>query len=48
LDVPIERMFSVGLVKAMKTVRPGYDEPDRAEFAQFVLNGVKGEVTLQR
>jgi hypothetical protein len=48
LDVPIERVFLVGLVKAMKAVRPGCDEPDRAEFAQFVLNGVKGEMTLQR
>jgi len=48
LNMPIERMFSVGLVKAMKTVRPRNDEPDRAELAQFILNRVKGQMTLQR
>ena len=48
LNMPIERMFSVGLIKAMKTVRPRNDEPDRAELAQFILNCVKGQMTLQR
>jgi hypothetical protein len=46
-NVPIKRMFSVSLVKAMKTIRPGGDESERAELAQFVLDGVKGEVSFQ-
>ena len=47
VDMPIKRMFSVGLVKAMKTVRPGSDESERAQLPQFVLNGMKREVTSQ-
>ena len=47
VNMPIKRMFSVGLVKAMKTIRPGSDESERAELAQFVLNSVKGEMGSQ-
>jgi hypothetical protein len=47
LNMPVERMFSVGLVKAVKTVRPGNDEPDRAELSQFILDRVKRQMTLQ-
>jgi hypothetical protein len=31
----------------MKRGRPGSDESERAELAQFVLNRVKGEMTSQ-
>lgn len=47
VNVPIKRMFSVSLVKAMKTVRAGNEESERTELAQFVLNGVKGETSFQ-
>ena len=47
VDLPIKRVFSVCLVKAMKACRSGSDEPERAEFPQFVLDRVKRQVTSQ-
>ena len=47
VDLPIKRVFSVCLVKAMKAGRSGSDESERAEFPQFVLDGVKRQVTSQ-
>jgi hypothetical protein len=47
-NMPIQRVFSICLVKAVKTIRSGGDEPERAELPQLVLNGMKGEATFQR
>jgi hypothetical protein len=47
LNVAIERVFSVGLVKSTKTVCPRGYQSQRAELAQFVLDGVKRQVRLQ-
>jgi hypothetical protein len=46
-NVPIQRMFSVGLVKMVETMRPRSNESQRPELAQFVLNRVEGEMTFQ-
>ena len=47
VDLPIKRVFSVCLVKAMKAGRSGSDESESVEFPQFVLDGVKRQVTSQ-
>jgi hypothetical protein len=47
VNVPVKRMFSIGPIKALETIRSGGDQSKRAELAQFVLDGVKGKMRFE-
>jgi len=47
VDMPVKRMFSVGLVKVLEPIRLGGDKSKRAKLSQFVLDGVKRKMRFQ-